>query len=481
MATSQLVTDTKKFDSMIVDVITDLRKKHKRADCESIHKETVKLADFSNTSKEDLMNRINTLLIDEKILNKRNRNLDSYYVNENTSTDNNNFSETPHNNILFDTSTDDTEPISPVNSKTPSITKEGSTSINPIPELTIGFTSPDGQSLDIDAISEKIKIQSFKDNILQNLRKNIIEIFDAELVNFKAHCEDLVKKSCADYNKIVDQLQDELKSKDHIINKLLTTIGDLTSTELKSKDNIINKLINQNNCEENTNRISMNQSSTKITSENTQDINDSDKNNTVDTRKEQVPTIKKNSRSVESNNQRSEKSKNQLSKTKPEKKSHIEIIGDSMLNGVHERGMNKDENIKVKIRKYPGASSIDILDHIKPSLRKAPEQIIIHAGTNDISNSTNYLKNVKKIVKLVKETCKDTKLSFSSVICRTDIRDITDTINTTNSHLENYCKQQNIGFINNGNIKKSDLNSKGLHLHERGSSKLAKNLLDFIY
>ena len=78
MATSQLVTDTKKFDGMIVDVITDLRKKHKRADCESIHKENVKSADFSNTSKEDLMNRINTLLIDEKIPNKRNRNLVSY-------------------------------------------------------------------------------------------------------------------------------------------------------------------------------------------------------------------------------------------------------------------------------------------------------------------------------------------------------------------------------------------------------------------
>ena len=139
MATSQLVTDTKKFDGMIVDVITDLRKKHKPADCESIHKETVKLADFSNASKEDLMNRINTLLIDEKILNKRNRNLDSYHVNENISPDNNNFSETPHYNILFNTSTDDTEPIFPVTSKTPSITKEASTSINPIPELTIGF------------------------------------------------------------------------------------------------------------------------------------------------------------------------------------------------------------------------------------------------------------------------------------------------------------------------------------------------------
>ena len=49
---------------------------------------------------------------------------------------------------------------------------------------------------------------------------------------------------------------------------------------------------------------------------------------------------------------------------------NIDIIGDSMLNGIHERGMNKYENIKVKIRKYPGAFSIDIFDHIKPSLRK---------------------------------------------------------------------------------------------------------------
>ena len=83
-----------------------------------------------------------------------------------------------------------------------------------------------------------------------------------------------------------------------------------------------------------------------------------------------------------------------------------------MLNGIHERGMNKHENIKVKIRKYPGRSSID---HIKPSLPKAPAQIITHAVTNDISNNTNYLRNVKKIVKLVKENCKDTELLHSDL------------------------------------------------------------------
>ena len=75
------------------------------------------------------------------------------------------------------------------------------------------------------------------------------------------------------------------------------------------------------------------------------------------------------------------------------------------------------------------------------------------------NNNTNCLKNVKKIVQLVKETCKDTKLSFSSVICRTDLKDISDSINATNSHIESYCEQQNLGFIGNGNIKKLDLNS----------------------
>ena len=67
------------------------------------------------------------------------------------------------------------------------------------------------------------------------------------------------------------------------------------------------------------------------------------------------------------------------------------------------------------------------------------------------------------------------------MICHTNIKDITDTIDTINSHLENYCKQQNVGFIDNGNVKKSDFNSKGLHLYERGSNDLAKNLLYFIY
>ena len=39
MATSQLLTHTEMFDEMIVGVITNLRRKYQRANCERMHKE----------------------------------------------------------------------------------------------------------------------------------------------------------------------------------------------------------------------------------------------------------------------------------------------------------------------------------------------------------------------------------------------------------------------------------------------------------
>ena len=117
--------------------------------------------------------------------------------------------------------------------------------------------------------------------------------------------------------------------------------------------------------------------------------------------------------------------------------------------------------------RYPGASSINIIDHLKPSLRKAPDEIIIHSVTKNINN-VNYLSNVKKIVRLVRETSKDSKLFFSSIICRTDVKDIDRKINETNNHFgRNYCKRQNLRIINNKNINKSDLAARDLHLKER--------------
>ena len=102
-------------------------------------------------------------------------------------------------------------------------------------------------------------------------------------------------------------------------------------------------------------------------------------------------------------------------------------------------GLNKNADINIKIRKYPGASSTAILDHIKPSLRKEPDQIVIHAGTNNLTNNHIYLNNVKKIAKMVRETCKNAKLCFPLLICWTDEK-VDEKAIKTNIHLENYYK-----------------------------------------
>ena len=59
MATSQLLTHTEMFDEMIVGVITNLRRKYQRANCERMHKE---IAEWIN----EWMNEWNLYLTSKK-------------------------------------------------------------------------------------------------------------------------------------------------------------------------------------------------------------------------------------------------------------------------------------------------------------------------------------------------------------------------------------------------------------------------------
>ena len=88
MTTALIQSETISLDQNIFTVINDLRKKPKRADIDSIRKEIIKTTDFKDTTNDDLQDRINILLINEKLINKINRNLNSYFVNKaNTNTE----------------------------------------------------------------------------------------------------------------------------------------------------------------------------------------------------------------------------------------------------------------------------------------------------------------------------------------------------------------------------------------------------------
>ena len=85
-----------------------------------------------------------------------------------------------------------------------------------------------------------------------------------------------------------------------------------------------------------------------------------------------------------------------------------------------------------------------MLDITKPLIRKKPDEIIVYVGCKDITNNINLVTNVKKVNKMMKDDTPETKLSFSSTLIRKDKKDIKEhTIREINSHLKNYCQQNN--------------------------------------
>ena len=59
----------------------------------------------------------------------------------------------------------------------------------------------------------------------------------------------------------------------------------------------------------------------------------------------------------------------------PKVKKNIVIIGDSIIKNVNGRDVSRGDS--VKIRPHPGASTEDLIDHIKPAMRKNPDIVVI--------------------------------------------------------------------------------------------------------
>ena len=174
---------------------------------------------------------------------------------------------------------------------------------------------------------------------------------------------------------------------------------------------------------------------------------------------------------------------NQHSKAEPskadKKRKKIIIIGDSILNGIDELGLQRNHNVRV--RAHPGATSRDIVDHIKPAARKQPDFIIIQAGTNDLTNGVDTIQNLKLAMEEAKNESPNTDFALSTITKRKDKQalDMKVDINKANNEIKNLATQLNLKVIENTNIDVSCLGNKKLHLNQRGNSLLAGNFIRF--
>ena len=148
-----------------------------------------------------------------------------------------------------------------------------------------------------------------------------------------------------------------------------------------------------------------------------------------------------------------EVSEEQDARTKAEKKAErkkIIIIGDSLLNGLEEKKMKRNHDIQ--IRPHPGASSLDISDHIRPVLRRNPDCIIVHAGTNDITKRKDTIKNIEEMVSEAKRMSPSTNIVVSELVVRHDSPQKKQKSEELNTKIKDLAKRLQIPVICHANI-----------------------------
>ena len=70
--------------------------------------------------------------------------------------------------------------------------------------------------------------------------------------------------------------------------------------------------------------------------------------------------------------------------------------GDSLLNGIIENGLPKDNHDKIK--NSPGGTTETILEEVEELVKNKSDTLIVDAGTNDLTKGKNLLNNVKKLL-----------------------------------------------------------------------------------
>ena len=152
----------------------------------------------------------------------------------------------------------------------------------------------------------------------------------------------------------------------------------------------------------------------------------------------------------------------------------IFIIDDSMVKHINGPGISKYDQVQVKT--HPTATTDDIIDYIKPTIRQKPGVVIVHSATNDLTKDVNTMNRVTKVVAAVKENDTEGKIKFgfSGIVARGDVNKEED-IGNTNNRLEKYCKGNEFFFIDNSNIDAICLNKSKLHFNRKGTSYLRNN------
>ena len=108
--------------------------------------------------------------------------------------------------------------------------------------------------------------------------------------------------------------------------------------------------------------------------------------------------------------------------------------------------------------------------------------MVIHSGTNDITNKESTLQKIRKEIKAAKENDgnDETEIVLLSAIYQDD-QDLEDEINELKKKLANLCQREGVRFIDNSsNIKSFSLNRSKLHLNKSRTALITKHFVEVV-
>ena len=167
------------------------------------------------------------------------------------------------------------------------------------------------------------------------------------------------------------------------------------------------------------------------------------------------------------------------------KKPSVTILGDSIVKHVEVQRVQQSLQYKQRIyvKNFNGADIQDMNDFAKPIIRKTPDKVILHIGTNEIAKKNKEAEQIaREIYDLAQDIeARNITVAISELTPRADSEQNQVKNAAVNVELGRLCTSGRISLIKHNNIDATKhLNGSRLHLNNHGTSLLVGNYIKFL-
>ena len=145
-----------------------------------------------------------------------------------------------------------------------------------------------------------------------------------------------------------------------------------------------------------------------------------------------------------------------------------------MVNGIDEKRLSEKHD-NVKVFHFSGARTEDINQYITPIMKKQPDYLILHVGTNDAT--TNTPKKIADDLLILKSNISKQLPSYRIVLSKSIIQHDDGKANLTIRSVNKQLSALQSECTENDNISSQHLGRKGLHRNPKGKGRPALNFL----